>query len=314
MQNCELAVAPASMDTDTRIASVERVCQTEADRNIGPLVPFAAGGLVGAAQSIAAAGEPNVVVLTGAYIPWATPPAAETDGPPGAALLASGLQGLGITARLLTDRRCMPAVMAAQEEASQSLPVDVCSGDSGDVARLLESYEHLGVTHVVSVERMGPAQDNVVRNFRGEDITSFTPSFQPLFDEGRAWTTIGVGDGGNELGMGNVPASVVKSAIDHGERIHCTIACDFLIVAGVSNWGALGLLLAVGMLRDGSKAVLSERVSARSHREVVEACVRAGAVDGTVGRSIASVDGLGFPEHDVVIEKMRQAAGMETSS
>lgn len=302
------------MHTDTRIASVERVCQTEADRNIGPLVPFAAGGLAGAAQSLATAETPSVVVLTGAYIPWATPPAAETDGPPGAALLASGLQGLGITARLLTDRQCSSAVVAAQQEASKDLPLDVCSGDPADVARLLEGYERSGVTHIVSVERMGPAQDGIVRNFRGEDITAFTPSFQALFDEGRAWTTICVGDGGNELGMGNVPGGVVRSAIDHGELIHCTIGCDFLIIAGVSNWGALGLLLAVGILRDGPSELLRDCVSARSHQRVVEACVRAGAVDGTVGRSIASVDGLDLHQHDAIIQKMRQAAGVETAS
>ena len=226
------------METATRIGAVERACQAEADRNIAPLVRYAAGGLSDAAHSIADARNPSVVVLTGAYIPWAKPPAAETDGPPGAVLLATGLQQLGVPARLLTDHRCLPVVAAAEHGAVPGVSLDVCDGDPAEVERLLEDYERLEVTHVVAVERMGPAVDGIIRNFRGDDVTAFTAPLDRLFEQERPWTTVGVGDGGNELGMGNLPSSAVAAAIDHGELIHCAIGCDHLIVAGVSNWGA----------------------------------------------------------------------------
>jgi hypothetical protein len=300
------------METDTRIDAIESAIQAEVDRNVGPLARYTAGGLAAAAHSIAAAPQASVVILTGAYIPWAKPPAAETDGPPGAALLAAGLLKLGIPARLLTDRWCRRVVAAAGGESAPDVPIDICDGDPVEVDHLLDGYKRLGVTHLVAVERMGPAIDGVIRNFRGEDVTPFTAKLDRLLSAEQSWTTIGIGDGGNELGMGNIPSSEVASAIEHGDRIHCVVRCDHLIVAGISNWGALGLLLAVGevcRVSDGAAVVC---VSAECHRRAVEACVAAGAVDGTLGQSVASVDGLGLREHDAVIERIRAVGGGST--
>ena len=44
-----------------------------------------------------------VGIVTGFYIPGAAPPAAETDGPPGALALARALQALGRQVHLITD-------------------------------------------------------------------------------------------------------------------------------------------------------------------------------------------------------------------
>lgn len=49
--------------------------------------------------------------------------------------------------------------------------------------------------------------------------------------------TIGVGDGGNELGMGALPWDLIKDTIPLGGRIQCRIPTDSVVVAGVSNWG-----------------------------------------------------------------------------
>lgn len=187
----------------------------------------------------------------------------------------------------------------------------MCDGDPVEVDGLLDSYKRLGVTHLVAVERLGPAVDGVVHNFRGEDVTLFTAKLDRLLGANQPWTTIGVGDGGNELGMGNVPSSEIVSAIEHGDRIHCMVRCDHLIVAGVSNWGALGLLLAVGMVRGKRNETAVDYVSTEHHRCAVEACVAAGAVDGTLGQSVASVDGLALPGHDAVIKRIRAAGGVE---
>jgi hypothetical protein len=296
------------METDARIDAMEAVVQTKVERSVGPLARDAAGGLAAAARSIAANPNASVVVLTGAYVPWATQPAAETDGPPGAALLAAGLACLRIPARLLTDHWCAPVLTAARDAAAPDLPLDVCDDNPAELGDLLGSYEQLKVTHVVIVERLGPAKDGAVRNFRGEDVTRFTPSFAPLWGDARPWTTVGVGDGGNEVGMGNIPAGTVAEAIEHGDRVHCVVGCDHLIVAGVSNWGALGLLLAVATLRGPSGADAQEFVRPARHRSVVEACVLAGAVDGTRGHRQATVDGLALVGHDVVLEQLRAAA------
>lgn len=57
-------------------------------------------------------------------------------------------------------------------------------------------------------------------------------------------TTIGIGDGGNELGMGKVHDKIVES-VPFGESIASSISCDYLITCGVSNWG--GFAIASGL-------------------------------------------------------------------
>lgn len=44
--------------------------------------------------------------------------------------------------------------------------------------------------------------------------------------------------------MGKVEAKV-EEHIEHGKEIACVVSCDYLITAGVSNWG--GYALAVGL-------------------------------------------------------------------
>ena len=60
--------------------------------------------------------------------------------------------------------------------------------------------------------------------------------------------TIGVGDGGNEIGMGRVEDYAIEGVVDHGENIACTVPTDQLVVAGTSNWGAHALVCAMRAL------------------------------------------------------------------
>ncbi|NPT61957.1 DUF4392 domain-containing protein [Paraburkholderia sp. 5N] len=71
-----------------------------------------------------------------------------------------------------------------------------------------------------------------------------------LFDDPeweRPWETIGVGDGGNEIGMSVLPYEIVRDDIPNGSLIASTTPTDHLIVAVVSNWGGWGLLLATAL-------------------------------------------------------------------
>lgn len=59
--------------------------------------------------------------------------------------------------------------------------------------------------------------------------------------------TIGIGDGGNEIGMGKVHQMVVDG-IKNGQHIATTVATDHLITSGVSNWGGSALVAALAIL------------------------------------------------------------------
>src|SRR5436190_739490 len=75
----------------------------------GPLCP---GHLAGASAHLAEFGR-KVAIVTGFFIPGGDPPAAETDGPPGALLLAQTLQRTGIDVVIVTERYCGRALAAA---------------------------------------------------------------------------------------------------------------------------------------------------------------------------------------------------------
>ena len=67
-----------------------------------------------------------------------------------------------------------------------------------------------------------------------------------LFLRRRAGTvTIGIGDGGNEIGMGRVRARVVRD-VPNGAKIASVVRTDHLVVAGTSNWGAWGVVAHLG--------------------------------------------------------------------
>src|SRR5258708_5214546 len=105
---------------------VEALIQEEVGRGITGLFAAARGGLWGAAAALGAAPRPSVAIITGFYVPAGTPPAAETDGPVGAALLAAGLRRLGMACRVTTDAPCRAACAAALAAAGVAdMPLDV---------------------------------------------------------------------------------------------------------------------------------------------------------------------------------------------
>ncbi len=183
---------------------IERVVQTEVGRNIGALCEAARGGLWRAASALAAPQSCRVGLITGFFVPLGSPPAAETDGPVGAALLARGLAEIGIPCRLATDEPCRNACAVALGAAGvPEAPVDAVAVDA-PLAPLIETWRAAGITHAMSIERCGRSADGSPRNMRGEDISAHTAALDDLFTAG-PWDTIAIGDGGNEIGMGALP-------------------------------------------------------------------------------------------------------------
>jgi len=91
---------------DLLVDEIERLIHVDVGRRVTALFEAAKGGLRSAASALAAAPSARIGLITGFYVPQGSPPAAETDGPVGAALLAKGLAEVGIPCRL-------PAVLPA---------------------------------------------------------------------------------------------------------------------------------------------------------------------------------------------------------
>ncbi|WP_030491170.1 glutamate cyclase domain-containing protein [Micromonospora chokoriensis] len=283
------------MRIDETIAELEHVAAREVGRGSEALAEPAAGGLLAAARSLATAAAPDAAVFTGFFIPGADPPAVETDGPLGAVQIAAALRLLGGRCRLVTDEPCAPVIEAAVAAAAPGLSVDVAPLRGYDDWAAAHLPEYARLTHLIACERAGPTVDGRPRNMRGEDISAHTAPLDRLYTCGSAFR-IGIGDGGNELGMGLLPADLIGRVVASGERIRCVVGADALLVGGTSNWAAAALVGALSLLRPEVPELRTLLEPAWSY-DLLTAIVRAGAVDGVRRRRALSVDGLDWPAY-----------------
>jgi hypothetical protein len=345
---------PASIDWD----ALERATHVDsAGRNLATLAVggrcWDAGQLAAAALDLAQHAR-RVVIVTGFCRRSSSGMTAETDGPPGALLLARALLALGIDVLLVSDHYGIPLLRAGCDHfglggtITHEMPIEEHAADDAlpDSDRWCEQFfagPALGSTHLVAIERPGPshtptslarqsrigpapverferevpaADFNRCHNMRGERIDPWVAKTERLFawiDRQRAAiTTIGIGDGGNEIGMGSIAWEVLVEAVTTppAPRIACRVACDHLLLAGVSDWGAYGLALATATLRGA--ATQAADWNAPSQSELIRLLVeRTGAVDGVTGEHTATVDGLELDVYLAPLVRIRQVLGLE---
>ena len=116
--------------------------------------------------------------------------------------------------------------------------------------------------------------------------------------------TIGIGDGGNECGTGNIYREV-QEKINFGHEICTDRFCDVLIMSGVSNWGALGLSASLVILNGEKKNMEYFIEECYNQREMLQKMIDAGSYDGVTGKGELSVDGMMFDnEHSEITQKV----------
>jgi hypothetical protein len=312
-----------------------RGLRTNPDANLINACP---GDFAAACRSIATHPQPAVCVVTGFFIPHGQPPACETDGPLGAVFLARALADLQIPLLLVADAPLEQALEAGLDAAGVGAekhhsatayigqpPYDI------EWVKSVVLPEVDAWTHLIALERVGPshtpdsvgaqpgASAELVEDFRrtvpaadqdrchsmsGRDITAFTGPAHLLFEQAPKLsprvTTIGIGDGGNEIGMGKVPWDTIRRNISNGGLIACRVPTDHLIVAGVSNWGAYALAAGVRLLRGAPHD--PSLFDPERERALLQIMVERGPlVDGRTGRQEATVDALPFDRYAKVL-------------
>ena len=285
------------------INRIEALIHRDVGRGMDAIFRATQGGLWGAASALAAAPAPRIGLITGFFVPGADPPAPETDGPAGAALMARGFLRTGLSCRLATDTICQSACRVALDVAgANKVPIDAVA-PGGAVDALIDLWRQDGIDWVIAIERCGPAADGRMRNMRGIDISAQAAPLDRLFSAG-PWRTIGIGDGGNEIGMGSVP---VARSVPLGDVTGCVVPADFLIAAGVSHWGAYAMLAALAVLRPDWSAAMVSGLDPALDRAVIEAMVRDGpAVDGVSLRRAVTIDALGMDVHRGMMQAVRE--------
>jgi hypothetical protein len=113
---------------------------------------------------------------------------------------------------------------------------------------------------------------------------------------------VGIGDGGNEIGMGNVRRRLLKAG-GLIARTSSIVSVDHLVVAATSNWGAYGVVAGLSRLT-GTDLLHAPELEPR----IIEACIAAGAFDGVTRRREPTVDGLPAEVHAAVVRLLALAA------
>ncbi|MGY6645257.1 MAG: glutamate cyclase domain-containing protein [Salinarimonas sp.] len=273
-------------------------------------------GAARVAEQIALRPDEPILLTTGFNVPPLpgledSPVLPETDGPPGTAVLARTLLGLDREVHIVTDaanRRVLEASLEALgvdlADPNLNLYTFELKGDEAraEAQRMLEAINP-GI--VGAIELPGRNAQDGFTNMGGIDISGFNPEldhFLLLTNEGlggnRNPVTIGVGDGGNEAGMGAVVEGVELSL-----PYPSVVPSDFAVTASDSNIGALAIAAEAAML-EGRPDLL---IRPEDYAAAVRAAVDAGAVDGVTRQQHYSVDGFDLQYHEQVIRDLNGA-------
>jgi hypothetical protein len=263
-----------------------------------------------------------VVIATGAYVPHYLP-RGETDGPTGAASLAYSLQlGLGATPLIVCEEPVVGPIEACcraiglgvhplevarripYAAALDSFPTDESAAEvSQGILRDLQPKA------IICVEKLGVNSKGVAHSSTGMPAMDGRARAEILVSaaEDAGILTIGIGDNGNEIGYGLIEEAVREHKpygrhcqCPCGGGIACANKCDILITAAVSNWGAYGLAACLAVALEDRTLVHDSATEVR----MIDACVRAGAADGSTGMYSISVDGIPGPIHGHLVEML----------
>ena len=228
----------------------------------------------------------KVLIVTGFYILAAAAP--ETDGPPGAAGVGEALSQIGFEVAYVTDKFSKDAM---ESNACGKEVIEFPLGTHNESSRFAnELIRDWAPTCLVSIERAGLVGDGTYRNWKGLDFSPFNAKIDHLFDQHPY--SVGIGDGGNEIGMGNL-----RHIIPDQEGLPddpCVTTTTKLMIASCSNWGGYGLAAALSLLK--GKNLLP---SVEQGHQWVKDTVAAGAVEGMSAEPRDWVDGRS-PEEDSV--------------
>jgi len=155
----------------------------------------------------------------------------ETDGPVGAIALYNVLKGLGKNPILVSGNPLYSAIK--NDFNCFELPLNNLGSA---MAFSQAALAKLKPDCVLSIERPGLCHGDKYYNMRGIDISADCGCFDFFISQANC-PTVAIGDGGNEIGMGNLSQYMSEMNI-----MPCLTKCDELLLADVSNWAAYGVI------------------------------------------------------------------------
>ena len=236
----------------------------------------------------------TAVIVTGFYILAAK--ATETDGPPGAIVIGDTLQSLGYEVVYVTDRYTAPLMTSVL--GSRARVIDFPITDDAESKMFAEDLlAQLSPSVLIAIERCGLTSEGLYRNMHAQDISPYNARTDYLFFNHLA--TVGIGDGGNEIGMGNL--AEIITTVPSLVNIPCVTTTTKLITSSVSNWGGYGLVAALS--RQRGKNLLP---SVEAEQDLIKRTVNTGAVDGISTKAEYKVDGFTLEENSQTLVRLHE--------
>jgi hypothetical protein len=212
----------------------------------------------------------------------------ESDGPIGAIALYQVLAHLNYQPKFV----CAPPLSKILSKSFDTCEIPILSWDkSKEIVR--QTLKSLDPSLVISVERPGVTENGRYYNMHGEDISALTAKYDLFFNHA-ACPTIAFGDGGNEIGMGNVRKILAVMNI-----ISSVTPCNELVISTVSNWGVYGViaLMSHQLKKDLLHLIQPEAIAGD--------LLANGSVDGVTNRRELSEDGFPINVGVSIIDQLR---------
>ncbi|MCY4365314.1 MAG: DUF4392 domain-containing protein [Chloroflexi bacterium] len=274
--------------------TIEDIILSEDKRGVSELRHFLPGDFCDRTARYILEHPGRVAIITGFYI--LTAGQHETDGPPGALAIGNALQALGNDVTYVTDVHTAPMMRGWLGNTGRVVEFPI-AGDEDSRAAAGDLINELQPDLLIAIERCGRNASDVYLNMLSRDITEHTARLDYLFELGVP--SVGIGDGGNEIGMGNVVEHIPPVATLPDEPAITTV--DRLLIASVSNWGGYGLVAALSLL-SGRNLLPSVEDESR----LITMMVDEGAVDGGSGLNRYYVDNFTLEENGELLELLHQ--------
>ncbi|CAG9328199.1 unnamed protein product [Blepharisma stoltei] len=267
-----------------------RIQLDEGQRGIRALIqPNSA--LFSAARELS--GLKSIGILTGFPCIQNNNPPIENDGIGGTLAIARAIESCGGHSTILIDSPYVEVIKNLSDWHNLQY------GSHINVS----SSRNLEFDGIVSIERSGRAKDGNYYTMRGRNISNLLEPLDVIYMEDKdIGVKVGIGDGGNEAGMGNL-IGLVERYIPNGELIACNVRCHHPIVSSVSTWGGYGLAFAMCLCKNVPAVVNNAQ-----ERQIAEKICELNIRDGVTGLPTVSIDGLDWSVTDNIITDLSRLA------
>ncbi len=236
---------------------------------------------------------PRMALVTGTYNPVHFP-GGESDGPIGAAVMGRALAQLGCEVTFCVEEQIIPAMksVAGAAGATGAEYEELIFGQEDGHAHLADRFDG-----AIFIEKIGQNRLGVHHTSSGMASDTDDSPVGGLVDElGRQGKlTIGLGDGGNEVGFGKI-VDLVREIVSYGTECRCSCgggiatvaATELLFPASISNWAGYAIIAAIALLKDDPSLLHTPEME----KVLLELAPTVGCYEGTLGEGVPGIDSV----------------------